>query len=322
MKSILLISTGGTIASEQGPDGLIPAISGEKMVEMIPRLDGLCEIHCKEIMSLDSSNLQPHHWQEIAKVVEDEYDKYDGFVITHGTDTMAYTSAALSSMFINLAKPVVITGAQLPIEHPETDGKNNIFHAFRVANSNYPGVHLVFGDKVVSGKVAKKMHTKEFNAFYSVNEPYEATIQRNGISWNKAPKLPLEEFKVKTNLDERVTLLKLLPGTSPDIMEYMIDKGYKGIVIEAFGAGGVPNDENSYLPVVKKALEKGIVVVCSTQCVYDGVDLNEYPIGILAARLGAISAESMTTEYATTRLMWALGNSSTSEEAKKLFSTK
>ncbi|MEG1641827.1 MAG: asparaginase, partial [Synergistaceae bacterium] len=221
MKKILMISTGGTIASEPSPDGLIPTIDGAKMVKMIPRLKGLCEISCKEIMSLDSSNIQPHHWQEMANAINDEYDNYDGFVITHGTDTMAYTAAALSSMLVNLAKPVAITGAQLPIEHPETDGKNNIFHSFHVANSGKPGVFLVFGNKVVSGKVAKKMHTKEFNAFYSINQSYSATITSDGLEWGAELATPTESFRVMTEIEEKVALLKLIPGTSPDIMEYI-----------------------------------------------------------------------------------------------------
>ncbi|MDO5563221.1 MAG: asparaginase [Synergistaceae bacterium] len=320
MKKILMISTGGTIASEPGPDGLVPKVDGAAMVRMIPRLHGLCDITCKEILSLDSSNIQPHHWSVMADAIGADYADYDGFVVTHGTDTMAYTAAALSWMLKNLGKPVVVTGAQLPIEHPETDGKRNIYSAFHVACSGRPGVYLAFGDKVVGGKFAKKMHTSEFNAFYSVNAPYAAITASDGIEWQTPePPMPADKFEVLSNVDERVMLIKLIPGTTPDILDYAVSQKYRAVVIEGFGAGGVPNDENNFLPAVERALRAGMIAVCASQCMYDGVNLSEYPIGVLAARLGVLSAEKMTIEAVCTKLMWALGNSNTAEEAKALF---
>lgn len=315
-----MLSTGGTIASEQGPDGLVPKVDGAAMVRMIPKLEGLCDITCLEIMSLDSSNIQPHHWTAMAEAVGENYDRYDGFVITHGTDTMAYTAAALSWMLGNLGKPVAVTGAQLPIEHPETDGKRNIYSAFSVACSGRAGVYLAFGDKVVEGVSAKKMHTAEFNAFYSVNRPYAAITASDGVEWQvPAPAIPSGKFEVLSSIDDRVMLIKLIPGTAPDIIEYAMSQKYRAVVIEGFGAGGVPNDENNFLPAVEKALKAGIIVVCASQCMYDGVNLGEYPIGVMAARLGALSAGKMTVEAVCTKLMWALGNANTAEEAKALF---
>lgn len=320
MKKILMISTGGTIASEPGPDGLVPKVDGAAMVRMIPELAGLCSISCRELLSLDSSNIQPHHWSAMARAVADDYDGYDGFVITHGTDTMAYTTSALSWMLQNLGKPVAVTGAQLPIEDPRTDGKTNILNAFRVAASGRAGVYLVFGDKVIRGCCAKKMHTEQFNAFYSVNELPAAEITASGLEWTAAATAaPEGKFQAMPDVDKEVLLIKLVPGSSPAIMDFALAHGYRAVVIEGFGAGGVPNDENSFLPALEKALKAGMIVVCTSQCVYDGVNLGIYEIGVLAARLGAMSAGKMTTEAVCTKLMWALGNTATSEEAKKIF---
>ena len=320
MKKILMISTGGTIASEPGPDGLVPKVDGAAMVRMIPELNGICEISCRELLSLDSSNIQPHHWSAMAEAVAADYDGYDGFVLTHGTDTMAYTTSALSWMLQNLGKPVAVTGAQLPIEDPRTDGKANILNAFRVAASGRAGVYLVFGDKVIRGCCAKKMHTEEFNAFYSVNEPPAALITEAGVEWTEQPSAaPQGKFKVISAIDSRVLMIKLIPGSSPAIMDFALEHGYRAVVIEGFGAGGVPNDENSFLPALEKALKAGLLVVCASQCVCDGVNLGIYEIGVLAARLGAISAGKMTTEAVCTKLMWALGSAAASEEAKKIF---
>jgi L-asparaginase len=320
LKKILMLSTGGTIASEPGPDGLVPKVDGAAMVCMIPELDGLCEITCKEILSLDSSNIQPHHWSKMADAIGAEYENYDGFVITHGTDTMAYTASALHWMLQNLGKPVAITGAQLPIEDPHTDGKKNIFNAFRTACSGRAGVWLVFGDSVISGRCAKKMHTEEFNAFRSINEPQAAEITGLGLEWKTpAPQMPSGKFAVASKIDDRVLLIKLIPGTSPAILNYAATMKYRAVIIEGFGAGGVPNDENSFLPALEKVLGQDMIVVCATQCTYDGVHLDVYEIGVLAARLGALSAGKMTIEAAATKLMWALGNTQTADEAKQLF---
>lgn len=319
MKKVLMLSTGGTVASEPGPDGLVPALTGEKMTEMLPVLGEFCKITCRELMALDSSNIQPHHWKEIADEIAEEYGNYDGFVITHGTDTMAYTAAALSSMLINLAKPVVITGSQLPAGARGTDALENLENSFRTAVSCVPGVHLVFGDKIISGKRAMKMHTKNFDAFYSINAPYEAYICEGRTKWEALPDYERGSFEVKSGIEEKVALIKLIPGSAPEIIDFYLEKGYRGIVIQGFGAGGVPNDENSFLPALEKAIKQGVVVVCATQCLYDGVNLETYPIGVLAERLGALSAEEMTAERAVTKLMWALGNSESAEEAKKLF---
>ena len=310
MKNILMLGTGGTIASVPSADGLIPALDGSAMLQLVPELEGICTITCKEILNLDSSNLEPSHCQLIAKAIAAEYANYDGFVITHGTDTMAYTAAALSQMLHNCQKPVVLTGAQLPIQAEGSDAPANVYHAFLAATSPLKGVALVFGDLVIHGAHAKKLYTQNFNGFASINREPLATISHNHLFWQKGA---LQgggygegEFSINTQLETKIAVVKIIPGATPDILDYYVKKGYKGLIIEGFGAGGVPNGDNNWLPKLEQVLKQGLQVVCTTQCLYDGVHLDTYPMGILAERLGARSAGLDTIETALIKLMQEL----------------
>lgn len=310
MKKILMLGTGGTIASVPSDDGLVPALDGATMLRLVPELEGLCDITCKQILNLDSSNLEPCHWQLIAEAIAVDYYNYDGFVVTHGTDTMAYTAAALSQMLTSCRKPVALTGAQLPIQAPGSDAPANVYHAFLAATSELMGVALVFGDLVIHGAHAKKLYTENFNGFASINRQPLAKISANKLCWQEGT---LEgggygegSFSIKTALEPKVAVIKLIPGTTPDILDFYLAKGYKGLVIESFGAGGVPNASNNWLPELEKVLQAGVTVVCATQCLYDGVHLDTYPIGVLAQRLGAQSAGMDTIETSVVKLMCAL----------------
>lgn len=310
MKRILMLGTGGTIACVPSADGLVPALDGPAMIRLVPELEEVCAIETKQILNLDSSNLSPEHWQIIAKAIAANYENYDGFVITHGTDTMAYTAAALSQMLHNCQKPVVLTGAQLPIQAEGSDAPNNIYHAFLAATSPLKGVALVFGDLVIHGAHAKKLYTQNFNGFASINREPLATISHNHLFWQKGA---LQgggygegEFSINTQLETKIAVVKIIPGATPDILDYYVKKGYKGLIIEGFGAGGVPNGDNNWLPKLEQVLKQGLQVVCTTQCLYDGVHLDTYPMGILAERLGARSAGLDTIETAFIKLMQEL----------------
>ena len=310
MKKILMLCTGGTIACVPSADGLVPALDGPAMIKLVPELEDVCAIETKQILNLDSSNLAPQHWKIIAEAIAAHYEQYDGFVITHGTDTMAYTAAALSQMLHNCQKPVVLTGAQLPIQAEGSDAPDNIYHSFLAATSSLKGVALVFGDQVIHGAYAKKLYTENFNGFASINRAPMATIRHNHLFWEKRA---LQgggygegEFTIDTALEPKVAVVKLIPGTTPDILEFYLAKGYKGLVIEGFGAGGVPNGDNNWLPKLEQVLQAGVTVVCATQCLYDGVHLDTYPMGILAERLGAKSAELDTLETTVVKLMLEL----------------
>ena len=317
MKRILMLATGGTIACEPSEDGLVPRLSGGAMLAFLGETSLPCEIEVRELMNLDSSNLQPDDWETMARAVAESCKDYDGFVITHGTDTLAYTAAALHQMLKNLAKPVIITGAQLPLTAPGSDGPRNLRDAFFVACEGVPGVYVVFHGAVIDGGRAKKMHTESFAAYASVNAPL-ARITARGVQWKERRPVPVEPLELVTGLERMVCVLKLVPGTSPRLLDMLVDAGYRGIIIEGFGAGGVPNDgRGSFLPSIQRAVEKGVTIVCASQCVFDGVDLSRYPIGVLAARLGAISGGDKTVETLTVRLMQALRHCGSAEEVRE-----
>ena len=321
MKKILLISTGGTIASEPTENGLAPAMTGEQMIELIPELDGLCEIYCSEMLNLDSTNMQPEDWSIVACGAFTALSLYDGIVITHGTDTMPYTSAALSFMLQNLHKPVVITGAQLPIEDPNTDGKRNILDAFRVAaDGRLKGVYIVFDGYIIRGVNARKTSTHNFHAMESLNRDYEGRIVDGEVVLNVEPTPdPLLPMKLHADYCPDVMLVRLVPGTKPELIAAAADLGYKAVVIEAFGLGGIPNVRRNLLPAITGLVEKKIPVVITTQCTHDGADLSVYDVGVFAARLGVLSGKRMITEAIVTKLMCILGQTSDYNTICELF---
>ncbi|NLU44531.1 MAG: asparaginase [Acholeplasmataceae bacterium] len=308
MKNILFLTTGCTIVCEATEDGLIPSLSGQDIIERMPELKTLGKITVQDICKLDSSNIQPENWSQWVKIIGDNYDKYDGFVITHGTDTMAYTSSALSYMLINLGKPVVLTGSQVPLNLANSDARSNLDLAFTIATSNLAGVFIAFGNKVIKGDCAKKIFAKNFNAFESVNETPVLFFDKNGVKKNLPHKEILGDFFVVEKLEPRVMAISITPGLKPDIIDFAIAQGYKGIVLECFGAGGVATDKNDFLPAIKRAIKAGVRVVCVSQCLFDGVDLTLYPMGILAAQAGVESGGVMTLEAALTKLMVVLAN--------------
>lgn len=308
MKNILFLTTGGTIVCEATEDGLIPSLSGQDIIERMPELKTLGKITVQDICKLDSSNIQPENWSQWVKIIGDNYDKYDGFVITHGTDTMAYTSSALSYMLINLGKPVVLTGSQVPLNLANSDARSNLDLAFTIATSNLTGVFIAFGNKVIKGDCAKKIFAKNFNAFESVNETPVLFFDKNGVKKNLPKKEIFGDFFVMEKLEPRVMAISITPGLKPDIIDFAIAQGYKGIVLECFGAGGVATDKNDFLPAIKRAIKAGVRVVCVSQCLFDGVDLTLYPMGILAAQAGVESGGVMTLEAALTKLMVVLAN--------------
>jgi len=308
MKNILFLTTGGTIVCEATEDGLIPSLSGQDIIDRMPELKTLGKITVQDICKLDSSNIQPENWSQWVKIIGDNYEKYDGFVITHGTDTMAYTSSALSCMLINLGKPVVLTGSQVPLNLANSDARSNLELAFTIATSNLSGVFIAFGNKVIKGDRAKKIFAKNFNAFESVNETPVLFFDKNGVKKNLPQKEVLGNFSVVEKLEPRVMAISITPGLKSDIIDFAVAQGYRGIVLECFGAGGVATDKNDFLPAIKRAIKAGVTVVCVSQCLFDGVDLTLYPMGILAAQAGVESGGVMTLEAALTKLMVVLAN--------------
>ncbi|WP_147532793.1 asparaginase [Bacillus marasmi] len=320
MKKLLLIATGGTIASIEGEEGLVPGLSAEELLQYFQDTEKNIDVSCKILMNRDSTNMQPEHWVSMAETITQNYSQYDGFIITHGTDTLGYTSAGLSYMLQGLSKPVVITGSQVPISFKKTDAKKNLNDAVRFACEDVGGVFVVFDGRVIIGTRAVKMRTKSFDAFESINHPYVATISENKIQYVWKPTSSLKELTVNTKLCPDVFLLKLYPGTKPEIFDF-IKAHYKGIIIESFGNGGVPFEERSLLPKIKDLTESGIAVLISTQCLEEGHDLYLYEVGRKVAQYNVIVSGDMNTEAIVAKLMWALGQTEDQQEIKYIIET-
>ena len=317
-KKILLLTTGGTIASVPGSDGLEPHRSGV-MERELQQLRTYYEITVRDVMCLDSSNIRPEEWQVIARHIFEHRSGFDGIVVSHGTDTMAYTASAVTYMLPNIDLPVVFTGSQLPLADMLSDGPDNLRTAFAMAASGYPGVFLAFDRKVMLGCRAVKVRASGFSAFESVNARYAGQVSNRGLVLDERV-LPKRqgETALKTSLDENVFLLKLTPGLSPKIFDVLTEMGYKGIVIEAFGLGGI-NVLNKSLRSIHRCVEDGVSVVVTTQCLYDSSDLRVYQVGNRLLEMGVIQGRDMTSEAAMTKLMWGLGQGMDPEKIAALF---
>lgn len=321
MKKILMLSTGGTIAGEHTETGLAPVYSGDFLTAGIPEVRELCEVECRDVFQLDGTNIQPEDWVILAEAVYDAQDAYDGIVITHGTDTMAYTACALSYMVRNLQKPVILTGAQLPMIDPNTDGRRNLMDAFRTACSGISGVCIVFHGRIMRGVRCRKIHTREWDAFRSVNAEDIGAVVDGEVMIRHMPPMPEGEPTLDTRLEHRVAQISLLPGTEPELLEAMLTMGCRGIILEAFGCGGIPNQGRSLLPCLKRAQQLGVAVLIATQCGCGPVDLSVYDVNVQAARLDAISAYDMTAEAAAVKLMWVLGHTGDPDEVRRMMAT-
>lgn len=327
-KKIAFIATGGTIASVSGPEGMRPAFTEKEMLELVPEISRIAQIEGHLIMNIDSSNMQPEDWPIIAQKTLEALISCDGAVISHGTDTLGYTSSALTFMLTHLKKPVIITGSQRSIGEEESDAAQNLIDSFNVAVSGEPGVFVVFGGKIIMGDRASKIKTESFDAFASINAP-EVGVVQGKVQWNKEA-LQTERARLEriwqqllkntcvTNIcnllekpailydhiDPGVLLIKLYPGINPYLLLYARDKGYHSVLIEGFGSGGVSfREPRNLIPAIEKLIAAGITVAVTTQVPFEGVDLTRYEVGRKALQTGAISTGDMTREAALVRLM-------------------
>lgn len=318
MKKILLLSTGGTISSIESNNGLIPS-NLNHVLSFLGVIKGF-KLDTRELMVLDSTNIQPEEWKIIATAIYENLNNYDGIVITHGTDTMAYTASMMSFMIQNPNIPIVFTGSQLPIDNEMTDAISNLRQAFKMALSGYRGIFVAFDKEIILATRCVKVATSSFHAFESINTTPIGKIDSKGLFIN-SDKLPAYQDEVifSPNIETNVFLLKLTPATDPKIIDILINSNVKGIVIEAFGQGGIQFIRRDFTPYLKKALKLNIPIVVSSQCLYDGVNLNIYEVGKKSLENGVITANDMTNESCITKLMWALGQTNDIKEIRHIF---
>ena len=301
MKKILLIATGGTIASRETEHGLRPALSADDLRAAMGVKDA--SVETLDLLSLDSTNIAPPHWEQIARCVADCRQTYDGIIISHGTDTMAYTAAALYYMLEHIDRPVVLTGAQRPLGTAGSDAEANLRLAARAALSGHAGVMIAFGGRIIHGNAAKKIHSLADDAFRSIG--------RTEIDLDAAPVPPSAPFCLHETLERRVAVLRLYPGMSPDAVTACIKAGCRGIIIEGYGLGSVPTGdaEESFLPALQLAHEAGCTIVLTTQCIEGGADIRRYEVGVRAAELGVLSGGTLPIEALYALLLQRLAES-------------
>lgn len=314
MRNLHLIATGGTISCVPSPNGLVPSLSAKELLSYVP---GGGEIACTDLFHMDSSNIQPEEWQQMAEAVMAAREHCAGIVMTHGTDTMAYTASMLSFMLRNIEIPVVLTGSQYPIVRPDSDGRKNLENAIIAARELPGGVYIVFGDAVIKGCRAVKTRTTSLNAFESINYPYIGAVANGGFISFVRPE-PRETFECFTAIDPAVALIKLIPGTSPALLESVAGCGIHGVVVEAFGLGGVHNFRRDHALSLKHLIERDIPVVLTSQCLYEASSPDIYEVSHALRGSGVISAADMTTEAAVTKLMWVLGHTHDMDRVRRM----
>ena len=321
-KKILLIATGGTIASRPGADGLAPALTSRELLACIPEIRDRCDVEPVQLFNLDSTNMRPEHWLAVARLIRTRYGEYDGFVVTHGTDTMAYAGATLYYLIQNSPKPVVLTGSQVSIYARDTDARENLRGAIAYAGSDAAcGVHLVFDNKVICANRARKTRTRSFNAFSSIDYP-EAAYIRDGevrVYFKEDCPGPVRFYDA---LDSRVCVIKLIPGMDPGILDYVSDR-YRAVIIESFGVGGVPYyDSDDFADAVGRLLQKDVKVIFTTQVSHEGSDMGLYQVGFrIKQKYELLEAYTMTTEAVVAKVEWALANSEDDKSFRRLFLT-
>lgn len=321
MKKILLIATGGTIASKPTNVGLVPSITSEEIIEFVPKIAELCKVSTIQLMNIDSSNMDHKGWLKIAKCIEENYSEYDGFVITHGTDTLAYSSSALSYLIQNSRKPIVMTGSQKSIYLQDTDARKNLYDSFIFAcDDKATSVHIVFDSKVIVGTRARKTRTHSYNAFDSVDYPIVAIIFNEKVVYYIEEKVEGEPI-FYNELNHNVNIIKLVPGINYEIFEF-VGKISDVLIIEGFGVGGLPcyDEDNMLAKAVESLINDGKIIVFSTSVPHEGSNIEVYQVGNeIKGNLKLLENYNMTMESTVCKLMWITSITKDIEEVEKMF---
>jgi L-asparaginase len=329
--SLLVIYTGGTIGMVQDPRTLsLKPLTFDNLYKYLPVLENFdCRIdfHTFEPL-LDSSNMNPGFWVQLAIVIEQNYEDYDGFVVLHGSDTMAYTASALSFMLENLNKPVIFTGSQLPIGMVRTDGRENFINSIEIAAARefdtpvVPEVAICFENKLFRANRTSKLNAENFEAFISGNYPLLAEVGvRIKYYGNNILKPNFKKLRVSKELDDNIAILKLFPGISPQVTQSILNtSGLKAVILESFGAGNAPTVD-WFMDQLQDASNRGIIILNVTQCKGGAVEMGKYETSAGLSRIGVIGGYDITTESAVTKLMYLLGSGYSSDSVKQLLQT-
>jgi L-asparaginase len=319
---ILVLFCGGTLVMEESEEGVWQVPPRDHAVANLlclePRIREIANLEVAYVDNIDSANITPEHWDRMIDEIAARYDHYDGFVITHGTDTMAYTASALSYALVDPGKPIILTGAQIPGGFIETDARRNFVNAVRIATMDLAGVYVVFDRAVILGARATKVSESKLGAFQSVNRVAAGEIRVDVRLRHDARRRHPGPLEVAKGFEASVAVVTLFPGAPAERLLGILESGIKGLVLRAYGTGNIAY---GYLDVIKRAGERGIPVVVSSQCLEGATHMEVYDAGRKALDLGAIEVYDMSTESVTTKLMWALRRAGTPEAVRTIMQT-
>lgn len=322
MPKVLLLHTGGTLGMRprQPDQALAPDEFGPTLLSLVPELQAIAEVEARVLCNLDSCDITPSHWSVFAETIADEIDNYDGIVLTHGTDAMAYTASALSYVLRDLHRPVILTGSQRPLAEPRSDARGNLVGAVELATRDIPEVGIYFDGLLLRGNRATKQSSFRLAAYHSPNLAPLAEVGTDVVV-NDHVNRPQGKFRMEGQFDRNVACVRLLPGQSAGSLAGLRGSGTRALLVEAFGVGNVPVKDHAVVNALAELVSDGVLVAIGSQVQHGRVDLGHYAGGRLARDIGAVGIEDMTLEAATVKLMYLLGTYPDVAEVKARLNT-